>query len=87
MTSGESECALSDEWEIIPATSPQLRGIIISTVSENLPFQVKRKALTMPSPRVRMTGIGNDFCSKGRHWHCLYLDICPKFVKIVNNHS
>jgi hypothetical protein len=47
---------------IIPVTSPQPRGIIIPIVSENLPFQVKRKALAMPSGQKK--GIGNAFKSK-----------------------
>ena len=47
---------------IIPVTSPQPRGIIIPIVCENLPFKVKKKALTMPSGQSE--GIANAFGSK-----------------------
>ena len=70
---------------IFPVTSPQPRGIIIPIVSENLPFQVEKEASAMPSGQKK--GIGNGFTSKGRHCQCLYLDICPRFVKSTNNYS
>jgi hypothetical protein len=56
---GNQNGPLVTSLKIISVTSPQPRGIIIPIVSENLPFQVKRKALAMPLGQKK--GIANAF--------------------------
>ena len=79
---------------IIPVTSPQPRSIITPILSEKLPFLVERKAFAMPSGQKNV--IDNAFKSKLQALAMIFaqkkgigndLDICPRFVKIVNNYS